>query len=304
MATEIGEREVERADESPHEHGGEAGWTEALRFWFVDPASRLAGIAVMEFEPATRNASSSLTLLFPDGTFARAIGRAQNAKRAELSVGRLSFVVERPMQRWGLKAKDVALVFPTGAAPSDGARAGSATQISIDLAFEAYAPAAGRAWRRAVVNDQKFLQVVSSGTFAQPGWFAGTVKAGARTFEIDGVGVRERTWGVRVPSDTAPAAGGVVFSPDLAFTARAHTLTGNTPPAGVSFRDRTPAACEVRSTTSGSAVSFTFTQGASLQQITGEPLATIEPRTGEDEPRYSLVRFRLDDQEALGIVEH
>jgi hypothetical protein len=186
------------ADDQPHEHGGEAGWEERLVFAASDAVSGYALTARMTHRPRDRTADAELELKLPGGEIARSLSRAQNAKRAELTVGRLAISIAEPLKRWSVACRDVALVLP------GGEQRGIATQIDVAIEFEATSEPVGEADRRTEVDEQKFLSVVSRGAFTQQVRARGTLKVGANNVSFDGAGTRERRWGAPAQTDGAP----------------------------------------------------------------------------------------------------
>ena len=99
----------------------------------------------------------------PGGAVATALSRASDAKRADLTVGRVIFGCEEQMQRWNIRCTDTALVFPTAESSSLSARsdsAGKAAPMELQLTFDAWTSAAGWAARRTEVDEMKFARIV------------------------------------------------------------------------------------------------------------------------------------------------
>jgi len=185
----VNDHAITAADEQPHEHGGEIGWEEQLVFEAADERNGFTVSARMTHRPGDRSADAELKISLPGGEIAQSLHRAQNCKRAELTVGRLVIVVEEPLQRWRVGCKDVALVLPAGE------QRGVATQIDVSLEFTALGAPAGAAERKTEVDAQKFLSVTSKGSFTQPVGATGRVKAGTNEITFAGAGIRTRQWG-------------------------------------------------------------------------------------------------------------
>lgn len=185
-------RAISEADDAAHEHGGGQDWTERIAFNFFDPGSETGGVVSLEYRPGERRGVGEVDLFLPGGVVATSLARDANTKRSDLRVGRLAFECAQQMKRWTIRCADTALVMP-GA----GERRGVAAPIEIDLAFDAWTPAAGWGARRTEVNDLRFASIVSAGSFEQAGAYAGTVRTGTHTYEFNGHGFRERVWGRR-----------------------------------------------------------------------------------------------------------
>jgi len=180
---------ITATDEQPHEHGGERGWEESLIFEALDSQNNFGVFARMTHRPGERTADAEVKLTLPGGEIARSLSRAQDAKRAELTVGRLTIAIEEPLARWRITCRDVALVLP------EGEQRGVAAQIDLALEFIADATPEGSAARRTEVNEQKFLSVTSHGTFTQPVRASGRLKIGTNEIAFNGAGSRTRSWG-------------------------------------------------------------------------------------------------------------
>lgn len=296
-------RAIEARDDAPHEHGGERGWSERLSMNFFDASSGLGGIAAMEFWPGDRRAEASVSIFLPEGAFALALARADNAKRAGLSVGRLAFELVEPLETMKVRCKDVALVFPTvGSArvPQAGERHGAAAQIDLDLVFGPSAAPTGFGARRTDMSDQHFLSVVSSGVLVQPGHITGSLRVGNRTEAFDGYGFRDRVWGAR--DDSASVARVVSFGPELALSAVTVQLGDTMFEDAAVFRDGALHAAAV--TVGAKPEDFVLTDDTGERfPVAGEILGTIP--VGAEGPRRarSMVRFRCGTREALGLIE-
>ena len=281
-------RAIEARDESPHEHGGETGWIERYVFDFFDDARKLGGIVAMDFLPGERRAQSTVSLFLPEGAFATAIAREPNAKRADLKIGRLSIGLQEPLARWTLSCKDVALLFPNARAaalPAGGQeRHGAAAQIAIDLSFTALAPPAGSASRKSTMDANRFMTIVSSGWFAQPGSYNGTVRVGNRSFEVHARGFRERTWGLPEPAWTRAR---IVLADDMAVS------IGNNDGETTVFRSGETQTLPARASADGAALEV---DGIGVIDV--EPLVTMA-----GDPQISMARFTAQDVAALGYLQ-
>jgi len=286
-------RGIEPRDESPHEHGGEHEWIERVGFNFFDAASGLGGIASMEYRPGERRALAELDVFLPEGPIAVAMAKANEVRRAELSVGRMRFELEEALTRWRIRSNDVALVFPRG-----DDRRGVASPVELDLKFEASCEPAGEGGRRTDIDKQRFMSIVSFGSLEQPGRMTGTLKVGTRELSVDATGVRERVWGVL--GDEAWYA--VAFGTDLAISSRRTSIGGTPLVRDVVFRDAPQPLDGLEVTRSDGRVEMVAGDGPEAPRIAGEIVATVPPASTDATVRRAMVRYRWGERSALGLM--
>jgi hypothetical protein len=303
-------REIDARDEAPHEHGGARGWSERIAFWFFDRGSGLGGRAWMEFWPGERRAESAVWLFLSDGRFATAVARAHDASRKELTVGRLAFEIVESLAKVRMTCRDTALVFPTAqsaALSRAGERPASAAQLDLDLRFERLGEPAGWRARRAEVNDQRFMTVVSSGFLLQPGSFAGTVRVGTQTVEVSGSGFRDRIWGVyrgEPSADGTPGLYAVSFGEELSVAHVALRLRERLETESVVWRHGERRRATESSLGGPRSLDLDLAdEGGERYLIVGERLAEVPH--GETEPALActLARLRWGTREAVALVE-
>ena len=299
-------RAIEPRDETPHEHGGEPGWSERLAFNFFDVSSGAGGVATLEYLPGERRGTGEVDLFLPSGAVATALARAHDVKRAEHAVGRISFTCDEQMKRWTIRCTDIALLFPNAESATLSAqteRAGKAAQIQLELTFDAWSDAAGWAARRTDVDEMKFAKIVSLGWFEQPGTIRGTMRVGTNEMPFDGSGFRERAWG-RIEAAREDRWFVAAFGPDLSLSVGRITIDGEAAEHSRIFHgSRISHARAGDAHISDGEFSLPIAEEHARHELTGRILATIPPRDDAAKVYRSMTRFRLGAREALGLVE-
>jgi hypothetical protein len=307
-------QQVDPRDDAAHEHGNESGWSERLGFAFFDDTSGFGGLVRAEYHPRDKTADASLTLFVPGGAVATMLTKDKDRDPRAHSVARLILEVDEPLQRWSLRCKDFALVFPgagvTGL-PKVGERHGAGAQVELDLEFGAWAGARGSVERNTDADEMGFVRTVSSGHFEQPGRYAGRIRLGNRQATIDGTGIRTRTWGTR--NDVATHSSrwfAASFSPSFSFSARAVTVGDRTMQSGwvasadgvhalttaraeLAYEGRAPASVQL---------SLTDETGAT-HELTGEAIVALPVREHGARVFQTMMRYRSGEHETLGLVE-
>ncbi|HEX9712812.1 MAG TPA: hypothetical protein VGB52_09740 [Actinomycetota bacterium] len=304
---------IDVRDDGTHEHGDEPGWTERVSFAFFDAPSRFGGIARVEFLPLERRAEGALTLFVSEGVVATVLAREETPGGGS-SVGRIMLDRHEALEKWRLRCKDVALLFPSQrvGGGARGQRTGAASQIDLDVSFEAWTPPAGSVTRDKRVDELGFVQVSSSGHFEQAGRYSGRARVGGRAATIEGSGVRARSWG---PLDrTARHVErwfAVAFGPRLAFGLRSVSIGDRHLQHGWVHRDgemRDVRALHAQTEQDGRgvrALMLGVTDSAGDRyDITGETLESIPLREGDVHIRQAMTRYALDGREAVGLAEY
>lgn len=303
---------IDVRDDGTHEHGGEPGWSERLSFAFFDEPSRFGGIARVEFRPLDKLAEGTVTLFVSEGVVATVLAR-EGTPGGGSSVGRILLDRHEPLQKWRVRCKDVALLFPSHRAPGGarGQRTGAASQIDLDLTFEAWTPPSGSVTRDKRVDDLGFVQVSSSGHFEQAGRFSGRARVGGRAATIEGAGARLRSWGAR--DRTARHVErwfAIPFGPRLSFGLRSvsigdrHLQHGWVAVDG-EIRDVRGLHLETEQDARGVrtlALAVTDASG-DRYDIAGETLESIPLREGDVRIRQSMTRFTLGERVCVGLAE-
>ncbi|HEU0019504.1 MAG TPA: hypothetical protein VFQ14_04350 [Thermoleophilaceae bacterium] len=158
-------------DELPHQARGEEQWRESWYLNFFDHAQDLYGIAWMGIRPNSGHGE----VLFAVGQGPRfltlhqdfEIPIPQDIGRERAAFGALAFTVDEPYRKWRVQFSE-----------------GSTT---ADLEWTAIAP----------VYNWEWQETARSWHYQHPGRVTGRISIGDLSFEIDGVGERDRAWGKR-----------------------------------------------------------------------------------------------------------
>ncbi|MFP4196327.1 MAG: hypothetical protein ACLFS6_01585 [Methanomassiliicoccales archaeon] len=172
-----------------HRFGGEEGWEEAFQFGLQDSGNDLSGFMRVGLVPNLHRKNVFCLLLLPDGG-AVGMRREVHFDSTELSAGGLVFQSIIPEERWKLMFN--------GTMPDMTGRRGSRKRTSLLLDFEAGGP----------VFDHRecgssFHHVLSEGSYEQVeqlGTISGSVEVAGTDYQVQAVGAKSHSWGVRSPS--------------------------------------------------------------------------------------------------------
>lgn len=200
------------SDELFHPVGDHPAWSESYYFNVVDPVTQVGAFTRMGFRPNDGWADALHAVYLPGGRVAFTYGRRTDVTPAslaamgdaDLQVGGLTLRRGEPFDRWELHydgpALDLAdptvLLLPTAQRP-----AGSSLHAPLRMALTFRALA-----------EPHFAAQGARGHFEQTGRAQGWVTVGDERFEVDGFGVRDKSWGPRTwqaaPATAGPATGG------------------------------------------------------------------------------------------------
>ncbi|MCC6215046.1 MAG: hypothetical protein IT376_09270 [Polyangiaceae bacterium] len=193
---------IEPPDDARHEPGPERRWQESWYFNFSDPRSGLFGLLRTGLRPNEGRADALvLTVLdgrphyvYPGVGCRYTPGRSDDVARG-LRVGRLDLRAVEPLARWQLTLRG---------------------EDALDLDFRCVAPPYDYPGRGA--GAEGFASSMAARHFEQVGHVSGWLRLHGRTFELDGYGQRDKSWGVR---DWTTLAGwdwvSAHFGPELAL---------------------------------------------------------------------------------------
>lgn len=205
------------ADEHMHPPTDQRSWQESFYFNWSDVDGRSFGLTRIGLNPADGKADA-LLILIRDGQLEYVypgVGIAVTAEERSvpvergLAVGRLTYTMREPFQRWRIEL--------TG-------------RTEVALTWTAVGPP----------HDFTALRDATDGAhhFEQVGTVEGTIRIGGQTRRVEALGHRDKSWGVR---DWASITGWewltAQFGPDFAFNATLALLAGSDDPAGFVFRD-------------------------------------------------------------------
>ena len=304
-------------DDHAHETGREPTWSESTYFNFHDPSSGLAGFSRVGYRPNEGTVDGTLFLFLPGGGAVAVLERGTaKAVGDDPRVGGIAHQRGFDLTRWKLRC-DAKGIGVGRAADLDFAaepgRAGAVVEVEAELSFEVCMPPFGTSGRRQRTTDAATAAAaVAAGHFEQACRVRGEVWVGEATFVVNGLGVRDRSWG---PRDWSVPWGwrwfSMPFSEDFAIGVHSVMFPGREVQAGWVWRDgRTikMTGFTLDTTYEGRfhrvlQIDATDAEGERYA-IGGEVSSVIPLRIGDTRVNEGLTRFRLGDREATGIAEY
>lgn len=263
-----------------------------------------------EATPDTGQIDAWAALFFPEGDLATVLLRGTWPQPADgLRVGRLALHAAEALTSWTIECADTALVFPSGPTGlrGKGERTGAATRVAIDARFDATMPPSGLIDRATDVNEDGFVRTVSAGHFEQAVALSGRLRAGTRSLELSGSGVRERAWGAGQAGPGVWIA--AAFDDGFAICARVSS-------PGVKIRSgwihdggvtRALATVHVETDLDGSAPIALRAQinddAGNAHEVHGEVVTAMPGREPGGRARRCLMRFTVGARQAYGFAE-
>jgi hypothetical protein len=308
---------IEPRDDHPHEKGGEPAWSESTYFNFSDTATGLAGFSRIGFRPNEGTADATLFLFLPEGGAVAVLERDQRRDIPDdARVGGIAHERRADLGRWLVEAHGTGLaVARADAVDIAGApsRAGVVVDVRADLAFDPFMPPFGTSgrWQRSA-EAAASAAAVAAGHFEQACRVHGSVRAGDLLVAVEGVGLRDRSWG---PRDWSAPWGwrwfSMPFGGDLAIGVHSVLFPGRDVQAGWAWRDgRTikMKGFELDTRYEGPfhrslSISATDVEGETYA-IEGDVLSVIPLKIGATRVHEGLTRFRMNGRETTGIAEY
>ncbi len=213
---------ITSADEDLHAPGDSPHWQESFYFNWTSPDGRDFGFTRLGFNPATGKADAVLILLrdgVPEVVYAK-VGQAVRAHAdgsgvaTGLSVAGLTFTMKDALDTWRIQLSG---------------------RTEVDLTWSAFTPAFD--FHTSFPGDAELAQA----HFEQSGRVTGIVRVGGSERTVDGLGQRDKSWGVRdwnglVGWDWLVGQ----FGPDLAFNATRTDVGGELASCGYVFHHGAP----------------------------------------------------------------
>lgn len=191
---------LQHQDDFLHPPAGPANWRESFYFGFYDQAGR-AGITYISISPHQRTIAHVVILLLP-GNGANLVFMLQepfsDLGDSLLERGPLHFRCLKPLQHWQLQAEVDCLSAPRSQEVSSvlaAARTGTGPAEPVPVAFDLHFEGRMPAYR----YPSGGLDFLGQGQqhFDQMGRVAGRLRIGGEETVLDGLGGRDRSWGVR-----------------------------------------------------------------------------------------------------------
>ena len=199
---------METNDELMHPVGDDSSWSESYYFNFVDPESKVAMFTRMGFRPGNGWADA-LHVIYLEGrriafTYGRRdIERDLSLYDGDLSAGALSLECISPHERWQIRYAGPAQDIPDGEVlliRSKQRPEGwfEPAELEMSLDFDC-------------LTQPHYASQGEHGHFEQSGRVTGEIRLGEETWQVNGYGVRDKSWGPRdwgVGSQGGGASGG------------------------------------------------------------------------------------------------
>jgi hypothetical protein len=307
---------IETRDDAPHEVGPEPAWSESTYFNFHDRKSGLAGFSRIGQRPNEGTADATLFLFLPGRGAVAVLEREARKDVSNAPVGGLTHERRVELERWRLRcsAKGLGFAHAADLAVGGEGRAGSVVAVDADLGFVACMPPFGTSGRNRRSEDaDASAAAVAAGHFEQACRVRGRINIGDARFDVDGLGLRDRSWG---PRDWSVPWGwrwfSMPFSEDFAIGVHTVLFPGREVQAGWVWRDgRTikMTGFTLDTTFEGKfhrslTIEATDFEG-SVYRIAGDVGPVIPLQIGSTRVHEGLTTFRLDDgREATGIAEY
>lgn len=199
MSTRI---RLEPRDEYLHENTGEANFNESMYFNFFDAVQKRGGFVRIGNRPNERYAETTICLYEPDGSVLFNFKRAEIADNARFDAGGMRFSVEEPFERLSASYQGKACKLAEPHAMNDPGRAFKESPfvpVDLDLAITGVGPMFGGEPTERRADEMEFAR----GHYEQHHRARGEIAIDGKRFAIDGLGLRDHSWGPR--SWQAPA---------------------------------------------------------------------------------------------------
>ena len=189
-------------DEYPHDPGDAKNYNESMYFNVFDPARKTGGWFRVGNRPNEGYAEMSICLYLPDGRVGFMFARPAITGNTELAAGGMRIDVVEPFRRLRVtyEGKILLLARPFEMAdPKRAFRENPTVTAKVVLDYEGVSPMYGGE----VLNaDGTPLPIDPEKSFAkahyeQHCYARGTIEVGDERFEIEGAGLRDKSWGPR-----------------------------------------------------------------------------------------------------------
>ena len=193
---------LEPRDEFTHDPGDAKNYNESMYFNVFDPVAKTGGWFRIGNRPNEGYAEVSVCLYLPDGRVAFAFGRPSIGDNAAMNAGGLTIEVAEPFKRLRVRFDGKALVLARPHDMADPRKAWAENPravCTVDLDYEGVSPMYGGETVRA---DGSPLDVDPEKSFAKAHYeqhcaARGVITVGDERFDIQGFGLRDKSWGPR-----------------------------------------------------------------------------------------------------------
>ncbi len=188
------------ADDFTHPLGAETNFNESMYFNFYDPSRRTGGFVRLGNRANEGRAEMTVTLYLPDGRVLFIFKRPEIADNAAFNAGGLHFEVIEPTQqlRTVYRGSMVELKEPRQMAdPKRAFTENPLRRVELDLLHDAVGPMYGHSRDDAEEGRESENQFAKA-HYEQHMRVRGRISIeGEESFEIDGYGLRDHSWGPR-----------------------------------------------------------------------------------------------------------
>lgn len=197
MAHIIGNIKAE--DDFTHPVGEETNFNESMYFNFFDPKKSLGGFVRLGNRANEGRAEMTVCLFLPDGRVLFSFNRAQIDNNDAFDAGGLKFEVLEPSEKLRTTYEGRAIELENARELSDPGRAFSDSPrrtISLDLEHTACGPMYGSSKSKAE-EERDASKQFGKAHYEQHMRVKGQLKIEDEVMEIDGLGLRDHSWGPR-----------------------------------------------------------------------------------------------------------
>ncbi|MEI9992975.1 MAG: hypothetical protein WDM91_00160 [Rhizomicrobium sp.] len=189
-------------DEYPHDPGSAKNYNESMYFNVFDPVRMVGGWFRIGNRPNEQYAEASVCLYLPDGRVGFLFARPQIAGNDRLAAGGLSIEVVEPFKRLKVRYDGEVLLMKRPAdmaEPRTAFKTNPRVRCVVELDYEGVSPMFGG---ETVREDGSPLEIDPEKSFAKAHYeqhcaAKGFFMVGDERFDIDGFGLRDKSWGPR-----------------------------------------------------------------------------------------------------------
>lgn len=193
---------LDPADEYPHPQGTAKNYNESMYFNVFDPVSMAGGWFRIGNRPNEGYAEVSVCLYLPDGRVGFIFARPAISGNERMEAAGLSIEVVEPFRHLKVRYQGEVLLLERPnemADPRTAFRNNPKVACTVELDYEGVSPMFGG---EAVREDGSALEIDPEKSFAKAHYeqhcaARGSFTVGGERFEIDGFGLRDKSWGPR-----------------------------------------------------------------------------------------------------------
>jgi hypothetical protein len=190
--------DIKATDDYTHPLGPESNFNESMYFNFFDRARRSGGFVRLGNRANEGYAEMTATLYLPDGSVLFQYKRPEITHNDAFDAGGMRFEVIEPMQRLRTtyEGSAVHLTDPTQMSdPAAAFRNNPHRRVRVDLIHEGTGPAYGSTGGDRAITDPN--KEFGKAHYEQHMRVRGSIEIEGQTYEIDGLGLRDHSWGPR-----------------------------------------------------------------------------------------------------------